>query len=341
MYRVLIIDDEYLYREALKSTIPWQSLGCQVIGEAENGKQGLEKIVSLKPDIIIADINMPQMDGLSMVKEIKNLSLDSSIIMLTGFAELDYARTAIKYGVDSFCLKPIDDDEIISEIDRILNKRKLRLNLPKIDHSLNTKLSKKFIDISDFMNGLLTQNEMLKETYILDHLGQRGLRIKTYKLLISLQLSSSLDQIDCKKVTIGLLHRYRELLNRDIEIISWSSESNRIDFLCSSDNENNLTKMKLKNFFLKEIELFKETYRVEAILGVSKVFLEMPQLLDSYNEVNNCLRECFFDADQTIVFSRDVTYSLGIIDKDILESKLLSLFHEVRCRNIEGIAMSL
>ena len=71
MYKVLLVDDEYYYREALKNTISWESCGCIICGEANNGAIGVERAKELQPDIILADVNMPFMDGLQMIEEIK------------------------------------------------------------------------------------------------------------------------------------------------------------------------------------------------------------------------------------------------------------------------------
>ena len=67
MYKVLLADDEYFAREALKMTIPWEEYGCVVCGEAKNGFEGIEKSMELNPDIILADINMPFMDGFVLI----------------------------------------------------------------------------------------------------------------------------------------------------------------------------------------------------------------------------------------------------------------------------------
>lgn len=72
MLKVMIVDDEYYFREALKISLSWQDLGFIVCGEAKNGKEALDMIDDLEPDIILVDINMPIMDGLEFVNELKN-----------------------------------------------------------------------------------------------------------------------------------------------------------------------------------------------------------------------------------------------------------------------------
>ncbi|MGL4346436.1 MAG: response regulator transcription factor [Cellulosilyticaceae bacterium] len=112
MYKVLLIDDEVFIREGMKAIIPWEELGCQIIGEAQDGEEGVEKILTLKPDIVISDIRMPRKSGLEMIDEIKTLNQNIQIIILTGFREFEYAQQAIRLGVLRFLLKPSKLDEL-------------------------------------------------------------------------------------------------------------------------------------------------------------------------------------------------------------------------------------
>ncbi len=116
MYRALIIDDEDIIRQGLKKIIPWNSLNCEIIGEAKNGTEGLELIRKLKPDIVITDIRMPGSDGLEMISRIKGESKNSKIIILTGYRDFDYAQRAIRFGVFRYLLKPSDKNEIIKSL---------------------------------------------------------------------------------------------------------------------------------------------------------------------------------------------------------------------------------
>ncbi|MGL4737132.1 MAG: response regulator transcription factor [Cellulosilyticaceae bacterium] len=112
MYKVLLIDDEVFIREGMKAIIPWAQLGCEIVGEAQDGEEGVEKILQLKPDIVISDIRMPRKSGLEMIDEIKSLNQNIQIIILTGFREFEYAQQAIRLGVLRFLLKPSKLEEI-------------------------------------------------------------------------------------------------------------------------------------------------------------------------------------------------------------------------------------
>lgn len=118
----MIVDDEFLFREAMKISLPWDKLGFEVCCEAENGFDALEKIAEYKPDVALVDINMPVMDGLELAAEIKEKELNVRVIIITGYGEFSYARQAIEVGVRNYLLKPIEEEELIEALTAIKTK---------------------------------------------------------------------------------------------------------------------------------------------------------------------------------------------------------------------------
>jgi len=138
MLKLMIVDDENLFREALKVSIPWNKLGYEVCCEAENGADALEKIAEYKPDVALVDINMPIMDGLELAAEIKEKGLFVRTIIITGYGEFNYARQAIEVGVENYLLKPIDEDELqkaLTDIRKSLEmEKKAALEIKQISY---------------------------------------------------------------------------------------------------------------------------------------------------------------------------------------------------------------
>ncbi len=122
MEKLLIVDDDYLVREGLKATIDWQSIGLEVIGTAENGAIGLEKARLLKPDLIIADVRMPVMDGLQMAKTLFEEKADLAVIAYSGYKDFENARRALDSGVAGFLLKPIESGELLKRVSEVMLK---------------------------------------------------------------------------------------------------------------------------------------------------------------------------------------------------------------------------
>lgn len=122
MDKLLIVDDDYLVREGLQVTIDWQSIGLEVVGTAENGAVGLEKARALKPDLIIADVRMPVMDGLQMAKTLFEEKADLAIIAYSGYKDFENARRALDSGVAGFLLKPIESEELLKRVSEVMQK---------------------------------------------------------------------------------------------------------------------------------------------------------------------------------------------------------------------------
>ena len=107
MKRVIVVDDNQLVREAICKTVHWDALGCVVQGAFSNGQEGYQFAKEHRPDIIIADIKMPLLDGLSMLEMLRKEYTDFAFIVITGFGEFEYAQKALRIGASDILLKPI------------------------------------------------------------------------------------------------------------------------------------------------------------------------------------------------------------------------------------------
>lgn len=128
MYKVLIVEDEDIMRKGLMFMPHWQEVDCIVAGEAVNGQDGLEKIEKYRPDIVIADISMPVMDGLEMLeKSIHGYRYDA--IIVSSYEEFEYARRGISLGVTEYLLKPVDYNRLYEAIRKIQARRNADTNI--------------------------------------------------------------------------------------------------------------------------------------------------------------------------------------------------------------------
>jgi two-component system response regulator YesN len=124
MYKVVIVDDETSVKRSLKSIIERENPAFEVIAFAENGQEALAIIGKSNPDLVITDIRMPVMDGLTLVQEIRRCAIPTDVVIISGYNEFDYAREALRYGVTDFLLKPVDVEEVTKTLS--LAERKLR-----------------------------------------------------------------------------------------------------------------------------------------------------------------------------------------------------------------------
>lgn len=118
MLKVMLVDNEAAIRKGLAHGIRWESLGCTVVAQAEDGEDALAQISRVLPDIVISDIRMPGMDGLTLAGELYRRWPHIKTIILTGFPDFSYAQRAIAYQVVDFVLKPTSVEQLTAAIEK-------------------------------------------------------------------------------------------------------------------------------------------------------------------------------------------------------------------------------
>lgn len=143
MYSVVIIDDEMMIREGIKTIIDWSSYGFTIDGEASDSVSGIELVLKLKPKLILADIRMPGQSGIEMVRSLREKGYKGEVIILTGYAEFEYAKEAIGLGVASYLLKPIEEEELCETLEVVKQKLDSR---EAVDVMFNSQIALKRIE---------------------------------------------------------------------------------------------------------------------------------------------------------------------------------------------------
>jgi DNA-binding NarL/FixJ family response regulator len=160
MYRVVLVDDEHIILDGLTRAVPWGDMNCAVEGTAGNGEEGLRLIRQLRPDILLTDIRMPNMDGLSMVAALRSEFPRLQIAVLTAFRDFEYAQTALNLGVCRYLLKPSKLDELYEAIRTMTARLDVLPPLaedaePEDDPATEGSIARNFIvrQAMDFMQG--------------------------------------------------------------------------------------------------------------------------------------------------------------------------------------------
>ena len=119
-YKYIVAEDEYLIRENLIKKIETLSIPLELVGEANNGDEAIKLVNEFYPSIVITDIKMPGSDGLDLIKYIHHNYPSIKILVLSGYDNFNYAKTALKYDAKDFLLKPVKIDELNSSLQNIL-----------------------------------------------------------------------------------------------------------------------------------------------------------------------------------------------------------------------------
>ncbi len=143
MYRMVVADDEYIVVEGIKAILERQKLQCEVVGYAYNGIDALDVIQEQKPDIVITDIRMPGLDGLSLIESCKEFLPEASYVVISGYTEFEYARRAITLGVVNYIDKPVT----IQKIEEVLQEVEKRNNPPQYAYNRIIRETDRVVDM--------------------------------------------------------------------------------------------------------------------------------------------------------------------------------------------------
>jgi two-component system response regulator YesN len=171
MFKMMIVDDEPLVRKGIATSIDWREHGIEVVAEAGNGKDALQKLMQQEVDVVLADIRMPIMSGIELSERIKERYPDMPIVLLSGYEDFAYAKAALQIGIQNYLLKPVSAENLVSVItgirdkkrEEMLNKRKeigrnqiFNENLPYIKYKFLNSLIKKELSETEIEEKLKT-----------------------------------------------------------------------------------------------------------------------------------------------------------------------------------------
>lgn len=167
MLKVVIADDEQHVCRLVQMLADWDALGMEVIATAANGLEALELVENLAPDILITDIRMPGCDGLELIEKAKALSPALEIVIISGYAQFEYAQTAIRYGVGGYLLKPINKAALTSTLEKLGEECRKRQSSSVAIESLLTKnqdiMQRRLLE--ELLQGKQPTAEQLSEEY--------------------------------------------------------------------------------------------------------------------------------------------------------------------------------
>ena len=131
MLKVLVVEDEELIRRGIVLAVDWAALDCVVVAEAANGEEGLAAARRYQPSLIITDLKMPQMDGIEMLRRLREEGCDAFVIILTAYDSFAYAQSALRLGAVDFLLKPFHDGDLEQAVSALQKRIRAGLGTPE------------------------------------------------------------------------------------------------------------------------------------------------------------------------------------------------------------------
>lgn len=189
MLKVMIVDDEAIFRDYLRAVIDWEALGFTICSEAKHGVEALECVEQQKPDIALIDITMPFMNGLQLAEQLCNKYPSISIVLITGHNEFEYARTALKIGVNDYILKPFSKDELLLTLVKLQQKHQKAYEERLTMHENNALLKE------NLFNKLIQRDNDRSKTEVVKKLNQFGVVFHKPLFVVA---CIEIDQMDLK-----------------------------------------------------------------------------------------------------------------------------------------------
>lgn len=140
MISVMLADDEERVCRLIQALVDWQKFDMQIVGIAHNGVEALELAQETRPDIVITDIRMPGCSGLELIQHMRQLCTEAEFIIISGYTDFEYAKTAIQYGVSDYLRKPISKQELQETLEQLGQKIRKRVQMKSETDKLRRKL---------------------------------------------------------------------------------------------------------------------------------------------------------------------------------------------------------
>lgn len=323
MIKILIADDDALVRLGLKTMIEWEKHGFDLIGESENGIEAYEMYKEFSPDIILSDIKMPKMDGLELIKEIRESDQRVKIIVLSYYCDFDLVKEALLNGANDYLLKTsINENELLEHIKRQVSNIKLN------NHSQELQTKK---DRSAIIKALISPLFLEHEPINLHELKiyEKGLYLICGKINDFSQLNSSHCKKDSKLLIMTILNIINDILKNckgseityledNLFVILVNMPDKDAEFLTNHDL------MQIFNIIQNSIKRF-TTLGIS--FGISLPVNSFKELSEAYHQALNALSHSFYSKNPCIVFFKDINQerSLSIAYLNNLKHVTLNL----------------
>lgn len=300
MYKVLLVDDEILVREAISAKIKWNELGYELAKDCENGKAAIEFLKENPVDVVLTDICMPYIDGMGLSKFVYENFPQTAIIIFSGYSDFEYAKQAIQYKVAEYILKPVTAKELTEVLQRIKgkldNERQQEQKMDELTKVYHSYTKNESLIISRTLSRLVKGTQEVETS--LKELEEFGISVEgaAYRVVaVDIDVYSDLYEIDDE------LKKESALMSFVVENISSEIVSNHNAGLAYRDSDNRVCVLfytnKPKEFaaeahrICKEIkETVYDTMKLSISMGIGIYVNSLEELSKSYDSAAEVLR---------------------------------------------------
>lgn len=299
MYKILLVDDEILVRDAIRENIDWKGLDCELVGDCENGRQAVEFVQNHEVDIVLTDICMPYMDGMELSEFLHDNYPDILIVIFSGFGEFEYAKKAIRYNVSEYMLKPVTAMELTKVIQNMKEKVDSRKKEQKKMEALSQTSQDyhKNVDVirSKALETLVNcTRDVQVSLYELKKLGI-SFDCQSYRVAaFDMDTYSELYQVDMHKqqesalMSFVLFNVSNEIVTRENAGVAYQEGSNRVCIIFTGDRSRKFAE-KIHSICKEIQQKVKEVIGIETSIGIGKWVRSAQELIYSYRDADKAI----------------------------------------------------
>ncbi|BCZ44167.1 DNA-binding response regulator [Clostridium gelidum] len=314
MLNVLIVDDEPNVRRGLRKIVPWEENGFQVCGEGQDAEDGFDKIMNLNPDIVLIDIKLPGKLGTDVIKEAREAGFTGKFIIVSGYSNFEYAKTGIKYGVKSYILKPIDEDELL---DIVLELK------TEIDNEKVWKINKELLKYNEIKNIILDENDDIEEN---NPIKEGYYKHENFQIALIADVDIEGNRIKLETLVKKQLYNYN-----DIDIIKLE----RVILILFKDFNSNRTNRIIIELKSKLEEKLKE----QVFITLGNEVDNINKIKFSYREAKQLMEKRFLFLERGIISCENIQENSNdnSTDFNVIISKIYSYFdiNDIEKLNLE------
>lgn len=299
MYRILLVDDEILVRDAIRENIDWESMDCELVGDCENGQQAADFVKTHPVDIVLTDILMPYMDGMELSHFLHDNYPDIVIVIFSGFGEFEYAKKAIQYNVSEYMLKPVTAMELREVIKKMKEKvdqqRKEKQKMESLTKTSQDYNKNALVIRSKAIEALVSCTRDVQES--LDELEGMGivLNASSYKVAVfDMDLYSDIHQIDMEKrqesalMAFVLFNVADEIVTGEKAGIAYQEGNNRVCILFMG-NRNREFAAQIRDICQEIQQKVKEVIGIEVSTGIGGWVRTPGEALHSHKQAEKAI----------------------------------------------------
>lgn len=339
MYKIVIVDDDILIRKGIRNVIRWKDLECEICAEASSGEEALKVIEEVKPDIVITDIKMPNMDGIELIDRIKRTIPQCKIVILTAYREFEYAQRAIKIGAFDFLLKPTKVEDIINVIKKAINEIKKEKTIVEELEKINSILKEKLPVLREnFLFNVIF--EMIQnEDEILQMASLYEIEIGSFLMILAeCTTREEKGKHNTHLYLLGISNMLNDFLNHSYTIYSIYLNNSQAVYIINSKKE---VEKKDENELFELLNQLKkaavECFNIDLTLVVSTWGNGIVQLPEKYKECIDAINYRFYFDEEDIIYYKDLSHFFMYMDDRKLKNLKNEILLSVRYGNFTNI----